>query len=270
MVVAPGRRARPGAPAAARLAAPSREELDECPFCEGREARTPPESRALAAAPGRKPDAPGWLVRAIPNLYPALERQEVVVHSPRHVRSLAELADEELALVAAMWEDRIAAAGAEGYPYVHAFVNEGRAAGASLAHSHSQLVWLREAPPAVAEEDAAPLGTVTAYAGLAVAGHGAWAVAAHPAGRAPYELLVVAREADAPLADGLVALRDAIARLRAAVGETAWNAWLHHGPPRHLHVLPRLAVEAGLELGAGIWINPVAPEEAAATLRGER
>ena len=37
-----------------------------------------------------------------------------------------------------------------GFAYLHALLNEGRAAGASLPHTHSQLVWLREPPPAVA------------------------------------------------------------------------------------------------------------------------
>ena len=100
------------------------------------------------------PEEGPWTVRVVPNLYPALERQEVVVHSPRHVRSFAELEDAELELVAQAWRERFAAAGAAGFPYVHAMVNEGRYAGASLAHSHSQLVWLREPPPAVTGEQA--------------------------------------------------------------------------------------------------------------------
>jgi len=94
----------------------------------------------------------------VPNLYPAFERQEVVVHSPRHVRTFADLTDEEIAGVARAWGDRREAAHREGFAYVHALVNEGLAAGSSLGHSHSQLVWLREVPPAVALErrDAVP------------------------------------------------------------------------------------------------------------------
>ena len=51
-------------------------------------------------------DGPGWRVRVVPNLYPAFERQEVVVHTPRHARSLAELGDGELADVAEAWRAR--------------------------------------------------------------------------------------------------------------------------------------------------------------------
>jgi len=49
---------------------------------------------------GRQPNTPGWQIRVVPNLYPALERQEVVVHTPRHARSLAELEESEVEAVA--------------------------------------------------------------------------------------------------------------------------------------------------------------------------
>ena len=73
-------------------------------------------------------------MRVVPNLYPAFERQEVVVHTPRHARSLAELNEEELALVAEAWRLRRKAV-PDGY--LHALVNEGREAGASLPHTWS-------------------------------------------------------------------------------------------------------------------------------------
>ena len=81
------------------------EELESCPFCEGREDRTPPEVLALPAD-GRAPDTPGWRVRVVPNLYPAFARQEVVIHSPRHVRTFADLTDDEIDLVAEVWRAR--------------------------------------------------------------------------------------------------------------------------------------------------------------------
>src|SRR4029453_2352898 len=139
VALAPARPGRPGAEQPA-LGPPTEEELESCPFCEGRENRTPPE--VLALAPGeREPDTPGWSVRVVPNKYPAFERQEVVVHSPQHRRSIAELGAEQLELVAEAWRLRAAAAESQGKT-MFACVNEGRAAGASLLHSHSQLVWL--------------------------------------------------------------------------------------------------------------------------------
>jgi len=72
------------------------------------------------------------------------------------VRTFAELDDEEIAGVAQAWAARFDAARSAGFPYVHALINEGAAAGSSLAHSHSQLVWLREPPPEAARERGAP------------------------------------------------------------------------------------------------------------------
>jgi UDPglucose--hexose-1-phosphate uridylyltransferase len=237
---------------------PDGAELAGCPFCTGREERTPPETFRVGG------DA-GWLVRVVPNLYPAFERQEVVVHSPRHVRTFAELTDEEVAAVAEAWHERRSAAAGAGFAYVHALVNEGRAAGSSLPHSHSQLVWLREPPPAVASEQADALPELLAADGLRIAELGSMVAVAHRAGRLPYETLIGGAPFD--LTAGLLLLRDVIRRLRAVEGPVPWNAWLHDGEQPHLEVVPRLAIQAGVELGAGIAVNTVAPEDAAAALR---
>ena len=241
------------------------EELESCPFCEGREDRTPPEVFALPAE-GRAPDTPGWRVRVVPNLYPAFERQEVVIHSPRHVRTFADLSDDEIDLVAEVWRTRTSGGGPD---YVHPLINEGRAAGASLPHSHSQLVWLPEPPPTVAAERTEALTELLSAAReqqLVVAeGDGATGFC-HPVGRLPYETLIVP-EGDGTLAAALRVLRELVARLRQAEGAVPWNAWLHHGTAWHIELLPRLSVLAGLELGAGIYVNSVPPGQAAENLR---
>jgi UDPglucose--hexose-1-phosphate uridylyltransferase len=269
-VIAPGRAKRPGA-ARGRIDPPTPEELAACPFCEGREERTPPETLTL---PGRKPpDSPGWRVRVVPNLYPAFERQEVVIHTPRHARSFADLDGGEVELVANAWRLRAEAARRDGFAYVHALINEGRDAGASLPHSHSQLVWLREPPPAVTGELVTGVPELLARGELRVAEEDGVAVLSHPAGRGPYELVVapVEREDDAfsseRLGAALRVLAGAVARLRNVEGGVPWNAWLHTGRHWHLEVLPRLAVFAGIELGAGLYVNTLAPEEAASRLR---
>lgn len=46
-----------------------------------------------------------------------------------------------------------------------------------------------------------------------------------------------------------------------------WNAWLHAGEHWHLEVVPRLSTFAGTELGAGMFVLTLAPEDAAAALR---
>ena len=203
-------------------------------------------------------------MRVVPNLYPALERHEVVVHSPRHVRSIAELEEAELDLVAEAWQLR-----AEAQPagYVHALVNEGREAGASLAHSHSQLVWLPEEPPAVSAERALP-------AGAPVLERDGLAVTCPYASRLPYEAQIAPVEPEESgmrselLAPALRLLAELVRRLHRLEGPVPLNAWLHDGLHWHLELVPRLSVLAGLELGAGVYVNSLPPEEAAERLRG--
>ena len=142
VAIAPGRARRPGA-GHALIEPATQDELDECPFCAGREDRTPPETFRVGEGPT------GWGVRVVPNLYPALERQEVVIHSPQHKRSFADLTDDEIEWIERAWFQRWSAGSAEGFACVFPLINEGRAAGSSLPHSHSQIAFLRERPPAV-------------------------------------------------------------------------------------------------------------------------
>jgi UDPglucose--hexose-1-phosphate uridylyltransferase len=196
-----------------------------------------------------------WRVRVVPNLYPALERQEVVIHSPDHVRSFAELEDEQVALVAEAWARRIHGEGGS----VLALINEGRLAGASLPHSHSQLVWTEL--PAESFD-----GMRKLLEPHPIAEHNGVVAAVHPFGASPYECLIGLRGAG-ELADALLLLRDLAVRLHAVEGHRPWNAWLHNGPPPHVHFVPRLTALAGLELGAGVYVNIVPPEQAAEALR---
>jgi UDPglucose--hexose-1-phosphate uridylyltransferase len=252
-VFAPGRSGRPGAwlPPPAE---PTTEELDRCPFDAGREDRTPPETLRIGDP---------WQIRVVPNLYPAFERQEVVIHTPEHLRSFADLSDAQVAVVAEAWQQRIEAALDEGFGYVHALINEGRLAGASLPHSHSQLVWMREDPPAVSGEHAQGLDALLGQGELRVLEHGEATAVVHQAGAAPYESLV----AGGTLADRLGAVRLLVSRLRELEGPFAWNAWLHARDPKHMHFVPRLTALAGIELGAGLFVNVLPPEAAAERLR---
>ena len=59
---------------------------------------TPPQTLVL-------PEEGDWKVRVVPNLYPALDRQEVVVQSRRHIRSIAE-PDEIASVILFLLSDR--------------------------------------------------------------------------------------------------------------------------------------------------------------------
>ena len=93
------------------------------------------------------------------------------------------------------------------------------------------------------------------------------------AGRLPYELLVAPAEHEADpwsssrLAAALALAAEGLRRLHSLEGPRPANLWLHAPGHWHLEVVPRLTVLAGLELGAGVYVNTLAPEEAAARLR---
>ena len=167
MAIAPGRASRPGA------AGPADDAEAGCPFCAGNEEQTPPETLRLGDSPS------GWRVRVVPNLYPALARQEVVIHGPVHVRSFGTLDDETVDLVAEAWQRR--AGEVEGFCFP--ILNEGRDAGASLPHSHSQLAWLPAPAPSLAAEQGLP-------AVIDVIERDGVAAGCPVASRVPYEVLI--------------------------------------------------------------------------------
>ncbi|HYP47841.1 MAG TPA: hypothetical protein VEQ61_04310, partial [Thermoleophilaceae bacterium] len=176
VIVAGERSTRPGAWLDVAARPPVDPERD--PFLEGHEEQTPPETFALRPA-GGEPDSPGWSVRVVPNLYPALDgepepagedplagsargepdlfaarpargRHEVIVNSPRPVSTIGELEPEELETAMGVWRERMRTHGDAAY--LHLIVNEGREAGASLPHTHAQLYGLPFVPAAVARE----------------------------------------------------------------------------------------------------------------------
>jgi UDPglucose--hexose-1-phosphate uridylyltransferase len=232
-------------------------ESEPCAFCAGNEDLTPPETLRLGDGPT------GWGVRVVPNLYPALERQEVVIHSPAHAQSIGALPDASLDLVAEAWQRRARDAGGICFP----LLNEGYDAGASLPHSHSQLAWLPAPAPAVVAERGLPeLIEVLARDGI---------VAGCPvASRVPYEVVVAPARSEPEglrsdlLGPALRVLAELVRRLQRIRGEAVvpLNAWLHDGPHWHLELFPRTTRLAGLELGAGVYIDAVAPEQAAREL----
>jgi UDPglucose--hexose-1-phosphate uridylyltransferase len=169
-IVTPERATRPGGGLTAEPCPPIDPETD--PFLAGHEDRTPPEVYALRPN-GSAPDTPGWTVRVVPNLYPALDpqspapapfakrdlftatpargRHEVVVNAPDPVPSLALLGVEQVKTAVEVWRERMRTHADEA-AYVHVIVNERREAGASLPHTHAQVYALDFVPAAVARE----------------------------------------------------------------------------------------------------------------------
>jgi len=309
-IVAGDRSARPGGGLTVTPPAPIDPEQD--PFAEGHEDRTPPELYAVRPG-GGAPDTPGWIVRVVPNAFPALnddspvpERDavpelfsalpargsnEVIVNGPQPVTSLAELPVEQVQAAVEVWRERMRAHGAA---YPHLMVNERLEAGASLPHTHAQLCALHFVPAVVARERE----RFGAYAVRTMGGNlledlvqeevrrrervvaiDDEAVLMCPyASRMPFALMLAPRrrrerfEDDGPT--GAALLHDGLSRLRRRFGASPpLNIWVRTAPRDaerfcwRIDIMPRLTPLAGLELGTGVHLNVVAPEQAAAELR---
>lgn len=143
------------------------------PFAPGHEDRTPPEIVAWGRPDGAPADSPGWQVRVVPNKFPALSNQgeldpqglgmfdlmngvgahEVIIENPDADWDMADATPEEMQLVLRAYLSRLNALKEDArYRSVTIFRNVGTAAGATLAHPHSQIIALPIVPKQVTEQ----------------------------------------------------------------------------------------------------------------------
>ncbi|MGE3175290.1 MAG: DUF4921 family protein [Planctomycetota bacterium] len=287
ILMAPQRQGRPFLTGAAAAAG-------SCPFCPGHEGATPPAvdgapdgDAATPAGASRDWDRPGWSVRAFPNLYPACAHHEVIAEGADHHEQPGDLAPSTWRRVVEVWQRRIRAM--EQRPdvaFAYLFKNVGATAGASIAHSHSQLIGLGDLPPRLRLEldraralDHCPWCREVATAGAD--GRELLRTGAHVAlvpdpPRLPYEcwLLPTACDDDFLTTDAAslgAALHGLFAAVRDGLDRPAFNIWLHRAPGAALHwhfeLQPRTGQLAGLELGGDMYINSVPAVTAAARLR---
>ena len=299
VIVAPGRATRPvvfSAPAAgATGAAAASAPVGDCPFCPTHETMTPPEVARLG---GGAPDTPGWQVRVVPNLYPiagaadgVAGAHEVVVLSPRHNGQIDALPFDDAAAALTALRDRAAFHLASGLVHAQPLVNHGRASGASIEHPHAQLVALAFTPPlvdrllgrfAAAGSDLVADAVVAARTGTGLVRDADAVSWCPPAAPSPFFTRIAVPGGgprfDLAPDDEILAitasLQDVVARMHRMLGDLAYNVVVNTAPrddarPFHfwLDVVPRIGVIGGFEMGTGVLVNPVAPENAAAMLR---
>jgi UDPglucose--hexose-1-phosphate uridylyltransferase len=256
----------------------------KAPEGSGEPRRGAPVNRALGAV---APRSNGGLYRS----EPTAGVHEVVIHNPDHWATLAELPEPAVARVMAAWRGRLAAHRDPSLGSVLIIVNQGRTAGASLEHPHSQVFATAGRPDRVRAEldrltgDAcAACATVAAERdGPRLVGRTGELLAICPwASAAPFEVLLLPGEHRPRFEDGgaadddamAAALGDLLRRFCGVAGDRApYNLVLHSAPPGvddfhwHLHLLPRLTTYGGFELGTGVIINVVDPDRAAEALR---
>ena len=245
--------------------------------------------------PALERDSPAPPPSANPELFwsgAASGAHEVIINAPDPVVSLGQLAPEQVATAMDVWRERMRVHADSAC--VHLIVNERREAGASLPHTHAQLYALDFVPAAIARERE----RFGAYATQTMGGNlladlvqqevrqrerivaiddEAVLMSAY-AGRVPYQLMIAPRTPHARFEDdgptGAALLHDALTRLARRLGANPpLNLWVRTAPSGaqefcwRIDILPRLTHLAGLELGAGVNLNIVAPEQAAAELR---
>lgn len=290
-----------------------------CPFCAGQERLTPPEIYAVRPASGA-PNGAEWQLRVIPNKFPALRIEgqlnrrgvgmfdlsngvgahEVIIETPDHHKQLADLTVPELERVVAAF--RLRSLDLRNDPrlkYTLIFKNHGLAAGASLEHTHSQLIALPIVPKRVAEE----LKGASRYFDfrercsfcdvlqqeyrdeVRLIGENKSMAAFCPfVSSFPFEIWILPKSHSADFAkisadmaaDLSRMLKEVLGRLRATLSDPPYNFIIHTSPIEskeydeyhwHVELIPKLTKVAGFEWGTGFYINPTPPELAAKWLR---
>ncbi|RLF15857.1 MAG: hypothetical protein DRJ97_02800 [Thermoprotei archaeon] len=279
---------------------------ETCPFCPGHEHLTPPAILALTKHGDRVVEerdegdsrVKDWLVRCFENLYPAFKppseaprvkglatgRHEVLVETPIHDEHphVARLEQLKLALKALLL--RMEQLSSEDYvEYVAVFRNYGRLAGASIPHPHTQIVALPFIPDVVKLElksFKAKCPICSRSDKLTFYDDGEFVAFLPRTGVSPYEFWLAPRTHEPTLSslnlEGLArALRSTLSSLAKVLDDPPYNMWLHVAPikesPSHYHwhfeVRPKVTIQAGLEQGFWVYVNPTPPEKAARRLR---
>ncbi len=291
-----------------------------CPLCPGNESMTPPEVYALRAV-SSGPNTPNWALRVVPNKFPALRIEgaldkeglglydrmngvgahEVIVETPVHGETLADMDVAAIEKVLGAYRERtVDLARDRRFKYVMVFKNHGSVAGASLDHSHSQLIALPIVPRRVLEEISGGLNyfkykdrcvfcdiiAQEKEEKVRVVFENEACIALSPyASRFPFETWVLPKRHEPYFSShgqdgGYFSLAEALSvilrKYRKVLNSPPYNFMIHTAPfgngemPHyhwHVEIIPRLTKMAGFEWGTGFYINPTPPEEATEYLR---
>jgi UDPglucose--hexose-1-phosphate uridylyltransferase len=290
-----------------------------CPFCPGNEDVVPPEVLAYRK-PGSKPNGPGWRLRVVPNKFPALKDEEqlskhgdgmydmmngvglheVIVETPDHELTLSTMPAYGVEDVLWAYRDRLdSLAEDERFQSVIIFKNQGMAAGATLEHSHSQLIALPIIPKQIKEELVGAkkyfdykercifcdmVDQELSQGSRLVEKNQDYIAFCPYAPRFPFEIWIMPRKHGASyrktskehIESLSIILSETLKRLDTVLDVPPYNFVLHSAPFRqdvdtyfhwHLEIMPKLTRIAGFEWGSGFHINPTPPEESARYLR---
>lgn len=225
---------------------------------------------------------------------------EVIIETPNHSTQLAELNENEIYVVLRTYRERIIDLTRDTrFKYIIVFKNHGSSAGASLTHSHSQLIAMPVVPKLVKEElDGSHryfdfrqrcifcdiLKQELEDGKRLVAQNEKFVALAPYAPRFPFETWIIARRHfgsfntidELELIELSKLLKSALNKMNRALSNPDYNFMIHTAPtdnpdPDHYHfhleLMPKLTKIAGFEVGSGFYINPTPPEDSAKYLR---
>lgn len=288
-----------------------------CPFCSGRENRTPTEVDSIRVSPE---ELSSWRVRTVPNKFPALLNQErlqkeavgmfdvisgygnheVVIETPDHNKQMADLTIEEMALVLNQYKRRYKTLAFDpSLKYIVIFKNFGTSAGATIEHSHSQIIALPMVPKSVLEEIQGAEQYHMTHGNCVfctmlqqeyqdrerlISENDSFVSFCPFVPRYAFETWLLPKQHQAHFADldehGIEALAaqllDTLNRIKRCLGNPSYNFYLHtspinYGRPNcyhwHIEIIPKLTRSIGFEWGTGLQIVPTFPHEAARNLR---
>ncbi|MFC1556830.1 DUF4921 family protein [candidate division KSB1 bacterium] len=290
-----------------------------CPFCMGNEEMTPPNILTIPED-AKNGENGTWRVRVVSNKYPALRIEgnlnkmgdgiydrmngigahEVVIETPRHELSLTGLDRGEVAEVVYAYKLRMVDLKRDPrFTYGMLFKNVGQPAGASVEHTHSQLIVLPTVPK-LANEEMDGSKVFYDYRGRClfcdmirqeiqtesrIIFHNRRFVAFCPfASRFPFEIWILPLEHEShfenisaeDIPELSEILLETIRRLESALKEPSYNFMVHTTPFNigscdyyhwHIEIIPRVTRVAGFEWGTDFYINPVPPEKAAGYMK---
>lgn len=315
VVIATHRRRRPTD--LARKGEEKTKKSDSCPFCPGNERKTPPAVLVyLKGKDGiiKEVDTNGvrhrgWLIRCVPNLFSAFSppeknesfedgkavgHHEVLIESPNHDEHPGVARISQLTHVINGYLDRLKELSLKPYvKYVSIFRNYGLDAGASLSHTHSQIIATPTIPPIPKQEletfRNSPNDCIICKiikkereSQRFIWENESFIAFAPWAGVHPFEFWITPKDHQESLLniqpnqikDLAQALKTSLGGLRSLLNDPPYNFGFHIAPKEinehyhwHLEIYPKLAIWAGFEKSTGMYINVVPPEDSAQSLK---
>lgn len=239
----------------------------KCPFCKGNESLTGKEVLGL-------PLKGEWKVRVVANKYPILKNHEVIIHTPKHNQRFHEISFENARLVFEAYRRRFNFYNKKYQGKVLIYCNEGEEAGASIMHSHSQLIVLDDQLQPIFPKPQ-PVDNIVEeneYFWAYCPEFSLW----------PYELWIRSKKevffgeiSDDELVSLVFLVRKYLKRLKEIHEIThrfkipfAYNWHIYPLKPWYFRIIPRFVYHAGLEMASNIVANPITPLEASLTYKG--